>query len=161
MEPFSILYRIEWVETKSNRALGARDTVLSVSCIGSNGLKLCRLTGSACAVASFSILYRIEWVETPATEIRHYRLIPFSILYRIEWVETWPTTPAWAKQVKSFSILYRIEWVETVLVPRRPTRQSRLSVSCIGSNGLKPQLDQVLLSRYCPPEPAEPNSHEP
>ena len=40
---------------------------LSVSCIGSNGLKLHRDGTAPYSRYAFSILYRIEWVET----IRH------------------------------------------------------------------------------------------
>ena len=43
------------------RALG-----LSVSCIGSNGLKQFPAAGIRDYLRPFSILYRIEWVETRA-----------------------------------------------------------------------------------------------
>ncbi len=63
-ETFSILYRIEWVETEELWAM----TPVQVS---------------------FSILYRIEWVETSEeTKTKMSAAHTFSILYRIEWVET-------------------------------------------------------------------------
>ena len=60
---FSILYRIEWVET-------------------------CHSPSRLALLLPFSILYRIEWVETLAPSQRAFCLYSFSILYRIEWVET-------------------------------------------------------------------------
>ena len=92
MFAFSILYRIEWVETSS--VIPPRYLIfLSVSCIGSNGLKHEDATGDSSYLVAFSILYRIEWVETVLLISLHEQAESFSILYRIEWVETsssWP-----------------------------------------------------------------------
>ena len=43
---------------------GGDAPTLSVSCIGSNGLKRDECGIVAAGIATFSILYRIEWVET-------------------------------------------------------------------------------------------------
>ena len=61
---FSILYRIEWVETYSLAVFDGKLYALSVSCIGSNGLKPEVCPQEAADRDAFSILYRIEWVET-------------------------------------------------------------------------------------------------
>ena len=61
---FSILHRIEWVETPSEFKVPETTAGLSVSCIGSNGLKLELTAHKLIGYTTFSILYRIEWVET-------------------------------------------------------------------------------------------------
>ena len=61
---FSILYRIEWVETSGGVLATKQLKKLSVSCIGSNGLKHEDELTVVAIIATFSILYRIEWVET-------------------------------------------------------------------------------------------------
>ena len=89
MPAFSILYRIEWVETADPGTCPAISQPLSVSCIGSNGLKPFLRAPSFARKDTFSILYRIEWVETTDTNLETaYEDATFSILYRIEWVET-------------------------------------------------------------------------
>ena len=65
-----------------------RRRTLSVSCIGSNGLKLRLRPVTTADSPTFSILYRIEWVETLAHLRGRLSEAAFSILYRIEWVET-------------------------------------------------------------------------
>ncbi len=60
---FSILYRIEWVETGRLRPPGpGGHLLLSVSCIGSNGLKPEPAAAGSGGDTSFSILYLNEWV---------------------------------------------------------------------------------------------------
>ena len=71
--------------------------------------------------------------------------IAFSILYRIEWVETYPGGRDPEGIQTSFSILYRIEWVETYTENAALWSRLDLSVSCIGSNGLKLHQYQDVL----------------
>ena len=120
--PFSILYRIEWVETPWARTRTA-------------------------LIEPFSILYRIEWVETGSVGGPIPVSLSFSILYRIEWVETSIGARRPGRtglsvscigsnglkldmdddvtvDVAAFSILYRIEWVETVHQPERDGHRS-------------------------------------
>ena len=103
---------------------------VSVSCIGSNGLKL------KC------MKRRLKQFEC------------FSILYRIEWVETCYSRTACVAACYGFSILYRIEWVETWLPASAHSADTGVSVSCIGSNGLKllgetDALGEMLVSVSC------------
>ena len=87
---------------------------VSVSCIGSNGLKRERSSADAGQQA----------VSVSCIGSNGLKRI-FSALYE--------ASP------ECFSILYRIEWVETRVSPMPTPRPSTLavSVSCIGSNGLK------------------------
>ena len=111
---FSILYRIEWVETRYRTIRCPTSWVLSVSCIGSNGLKLgeqpawnYNLPLSVSCIGSNGLKRGDEVVLRVDADA-------FSILYRIEWVETWNEMLE-ARDKRTFSILYRIEWVETRL----------------------------------------------
>ena len=110
---FSILYRIEWVETSQLSNSQDIDYPLSVSCIGSNGLKRgvsfllqdCHRLSVSCIGSNglkrpeaclgtsrglnfqYPVSDRMGWNKTVV--LCHYQLNrSFSILYRIEWVET-------------------------------------------------------------------------
>ena len=134
---FSILYRIEWVETADAGYLSHHRPPLSVSCIGSNGLKRPVRPSSWRSYPYLSVsCIGSNGLKHPANSFAIASPASFSILYRIEWVETHDNQRQLCR-IASFSILYRIEWVETTRSAWRPRRGPTLSVSCIGSNGLK------------------------
>ena len=134
--PFSILSWIEWGETNpywvsklSVSSLGSNGVKpirwifrfgwigLSVSSLGSNGVKLWYWGWCVCHTNAFSILSWIEWGETIL--LNHRKTVVAAFQY---------------------PLLDRMGWN---LWKRLPIRmQLRLSVSSLGSNGVK----RVLLS---------------
>ena len=104
---------------------------LSVSCIGSNGLKL------------VDILVGMAEKD------------PFSILYRIEWVETFHSEAGWRKHEQLSVSCIGSNGLKPDLCSGYSRRRAGLSVSCIGSNGLKllppitPPTVAVILSVSC------------
>ena len=96
-------------------------SALSVSCIGSNGLKpyLRRQLGRDAYLLSVSCIGS-NGLKLPVNVCEKCSLPAFSILYRIEWVETLSLCRN-RRRPCPFSILYRIEWVETL-----PSRGGRV-----------------------------------
>jgi len=112
---------------------------LSVSCVGSNGLQLRARRCRPHPRQSFSILCRIEWAATPEVVVRVDKntLFQYPVSDRMG-CNTYDSVLV-GFELPTFSILCRIEWAATSQEVLGLPLRVRLSVSCVGSNGLQLQ----------------------